>query len=408
MRVEIRQLIQFILTSTIVLITLSGLIFMTYRFNGIELWYELYEVIRIIVFGYVILGIGVISNFRIILTKFSVLCLFMLGWPVVSTFLNYEVTYMSLVQMTLWPLLMLLYYLYVIKFGTFQVKPVILYSCLASLVLFSMPLIALHLSGFGRLGSVIFPVYLCMCILPLVLSQISKRYHLCIFVVVVIIVFATTKRTGILAISGGVFLYYFFNGYIMNSALKRFINIAKIIIMLIMFLGIAVYIDNYFGGSIVQRFYQLSEDGGSGRDVIWEMVRSGLRESSFMGKLFGRGFGAVSRIVMIDNRGIKAHNDYLEILYDYGIIGMLIYGIFILGLIKLGLKMIKIRDKQLPIYAISIFIFFMMSMFSYFMIESFIIQYISIYLGMVFGENSTIRKKGEYDECIVNSNYTSF
>lgn len=83
-----------------------------------------------------------------------------------------------------------------------------------------------------------------------------------------------------------------------------------------------------------QRLQQTAEGNSSGRDVIfgslWEHF---LNEQSALKILFGN--GAMQTIKIIGN---YAHNDWLEILICHGIVGVLIYILYFISLIKHWLK----------------------------------------------------------------------
>ena len=67
----------------------------------------------------------------------------------------------------------------------------------------------------------------------------------------------------------------------------------------------------------------------NGRSAIWENVLEAFNASTLSEKLIGHGYHAFrfykySGYMYILN-GNLAHNDYLNTLYDYGIIGVAVY-----------------------------------------------------------------------------------
>lgn len=80
----------------------------------------------------------------------------------------------------------------------------------------------------------------------------------------------------------------------------------------------------YLGGrnmmSVINELYIKLNTGGSGRTEIWRRVFELFRNSSAVELIVGRGFSAAGASL-----GIGAHNDFMEILLDYGIVGLMLY-----------------------------------------------------------------------------------
>lgn len=92
-----------------------------------------------------------------------------------------------------------------------------------------------------------------------------------------------------------------------------------------------IKVNDYVGGHIFARVESMEEDEGSGRVEIWEKVLVAYGEKPTLNQLFGSGSLAVSRDIVIPGRnpdkqgGLSAHNDYIEVLYDFGIVGLMLY-----------------------------------------------------------------------------------
>jgi len=75
---------------------------------------------------------------------------------------------------------------------------------------------------------------------------------------------------------------------------------------------------------------KIGEEGGSsGRDIIYANIFNGWYSSqSILNLLFGFGFAASLNL----SNGKFAHNDWLELLSNFGLIGICVYlGLFIIG-----------------------------------------------------------------------------
>ncbi len=99
-------------------------------------------------------------------------------------------------------------------------------------------------------------------------------------------------------------------------SLKRFAFIS------IVFVVIFVILSNFSSQFeyIMNRFQNIEDDGGSGRDVIYAALFGDVSSSDFLSLFWGHGYYAV-----LNRFQIGAHNDFLEIFYDYGIVALLLY-----------------------------------------------------------------------------------
>ena len=112
-------------------------------------------------------------------------------------------------------------------------------------------------------------------------------------------------------------------------------------------IGTGVFINNSIGEVLVNRFAETSETGGNGRVDIYLNIWNQFKHSSIPEQLFGHGYMAVKRI----NYDILAHNDFLQLLYDGGLMGVLLYLIFWFFLIRIALlnwnkRKLKIKEEK--------------------------------------------------------------
>ena len=86
-------------------------------------------------------------------------------------------------------------------------------------------------------------------------------------------------------------------------------------------------------------------------------------------------------------------NRYLEILIDYGIIGVIIIFIYISFLLK-KIKIIKkYGDKEIIIYISLLTISFILSLLSFLMWQSFLMNLVAIILANAIGKAERIKKQ---------------
>ena len=130
-------------------------------------------------------------------------------------------------------------------------------------------------------------------------------------------------------------------------------------LMLFTKFSIDIYMSNEYLISRIQKI----DDGGSGRDIIYKNLWSNWLDSdNLLNYLFG--FGFVSTLIY-SGTGNLAHNDWLELLTNFGLLGVLIYFIFFFSIFAFILR--KDIDKQSRFTLICIFLLaFFQTFFSMF------------------------------------------
>lgn len=208
-------------------------------------------------------------------------------------------------------------------------------------------------------------IYFSLTLFPFTLIVLNKKLlrFLTIFFMFVA-VFFSGKRTGLISFVLSIICYYLLRGHIENNAkfIKQIKLVLTVIIMIALIGIISVIVDNIYNLGIYKRLLRLVDDGGSGRIDLYVTVLNAFCNAPLINKLFGHGVYASERITII-----RAHNDFLEILYDYGIISLVLFIFFYLLLFWELVKMIKHASPYAPAYACSLIISFFLSMFSFYM-----------------------------------------
>lgn len=210
-------------------------------------------------------------------------------------------------------------------------------------------------------------IYFSLGLFPFAL-QFIKRKNLKIIVVVLefFAVFMVNKRTALISFVIALIVYLLINSYTKEKS--KFLGTLKTIIIatvaVILFYHISKYFDDKYNLHIYYRLFRLAEDGGSGRDKIYQNVWEGFKNSSFTQQLFGHGMKTAAQI----GGAGQAHNDFLEILYDYGVMALLSVVVFYGSLIVEMTRLIKRKSPYAAAFASSIVIGLFLAMFSYFLI----------------------------------------
>lgn len=136
--------------------------------------------------------------------------------------------------------------------------------------------------------------------------------------------------------------------------------------------------------SILDRLSNIQDDGGSGRDIVWAYTwRMITEEPNVFPLLFGHGFNAVYSDSML---GLSAHNDFLEIIYDYGLIGLLLYLALYVQLFSYYKRIKKLLPNIAGAFAASIVLPLCISMIAHLVINPSLFMFLCLFWGLCIGE----------------------
>ena len=200
-------------------------------------------------------------------------------------------------------------------------------------------------------------VFYLVLLLPLVSLLPLKLKYIC-FIVSIIAVAFSFKRSAMIA-SGlmiGICVYIDCLNLLKNKLLKILLPI--FILAIISYY--VIYLNDIFEGELFVRFEQLSDDGGSGRMDIFSKVLLIIEHRTFDKNIIGEGCDAVIKYI-----GYSAHNDFLEMFFDYGIFGLIIYLLFFVRMVSSTIKSRKLGNNFFQANIASIIVFIVMSMVSH-------------------------------------------
>lgn len=177
--------------------------------------------------------------------------------------------------------------------------------------------------------------FLLCCYIPFVLLFKSNVKYLIIAIVGVLIVISA-KRSSIIFI--GIILLTLILGGITKTKHRifKFVEICAALCIVSYLFIIWFDVDYVSMLSSFDRFEGMGEDGGSGRTDHYTLILLSFANSDFFSQLFGHGASAVSSAF-----GIPAHNDFLETLYDYGVLAAISLIVFWISIIVRYIKTVK-------------------------------------------------------------------
>lgn len=290
------------------------------------------------------------------------------------------------VDILIWPISVIVYYNYSYYYDITKIaqnKAIWFFFAMCAI---AVPLIKIHLSGAGNIGQVIFLTYFCITTLPLVLILTNNRsYRNLSMVLAVLISTASTKRAGTLALILGLFIMLVVEAHIQGTLNQRWKKYLKIMLLILIGTIMVFYLESTGRIQILDRFARLGDDGGSGRDVIWLIVLNAYHSSGSVQRLFGHGFQSVYYILRPGGFYRFAHNSYIEYLYDYGTVGLILLLVFIIALIVSTIDMVRRKARFAPVMCLLLVISVFLGMFSYFFEESNIIMPVAVAYGVILG-----------------------
>lgn len=166
------------------------------------------------------------------------------------------------------------------------------------------------------------------------------------------------KRGALITGIGGALVFIYYQLSAINPKRRvQGISLALIGVLTLIFFSYEFYLNNQF---LIDRIENI-EDGGSGRDVIYmNLINSWYNSDNTLNYLFG--FGFLSSI-KYSGTGHLAHNDWLELLINFGLLGVFIYFLIFCAAIHFIMRSKLGKEYRFTMLAI-IFMGFIQTLFS--------------------------------------------
>lgn len=254
------------------------------------------------------------------------------------------------------------------------------------LVLFTLPLFVFLFLQYKLLGTfnmvdspeAMSSIYYIIMFLPFVLDVKKSTLKAVLVLLITFCVLISLKRTGFLALVFSLLGYFIVEYGSRTKKKKLYLFLGSLLVA-----GMMMYLYSYIIGKlnldIIARLNDLKNDWGSGRNIIYEDVWAAIKTTPFMERFFGYGYNGV---FLTGAASLSAHNDFLEVLYDYGLFGFALYISFIVTLIKYNVKIYKGAFESAAGFTASLVLFFTFSMFSHLIYYPTYFAYLLIYWGL--------------------------
>lgn len=117
-------------------------------------------------------------------------------------------------------------------------------------------------------------------------------------------------------------------------------------------ISLIAYLYKYFLSNdfLISRLSKI-EEGGSGRDIIYSnLLKAWYNSDNILNFIFGYGF---SSTLKFSGTGHFAHNDWLELLTNFGILGISLYLIIFFGLLEIAFRKGFKKEYKVTLLAIT-------------------------------------------------------
>ena len=223
--------------------------------------------------------------------------------------------------------------------------------------------------------------------LPFLMLYNKKRFIKIVIVFLFIIVCVLSLKRSIVV---GLFVFFVF--FIALSIKKETTHRWYFWLIPVLVIIVAFVLKNSIGEVLALRFSETAETGGNGRIEIYTNIIHHYIDSNFTEQIFGHGYRSVRYI----NNGLLAHNDFLQLLYDGGVLGVLLYMALWFFFIRIAIKNWR-RRKQFgnvfSVYISTLALYFTLSMMNCFIYSYMLMSPLMLAIGFLFGiirNNKTI------------------
>ncbi len=196
-------------------------------------------------------------------------------------------------------------------------------------------------------------LYIYLFLLPLLLLSGNQIIRWGSLVLVAVAMVFSLKRGGIVSFSIAFFVYYIVNSITAGKKIKYREIFIMLCILVIIFLIITQFFDRY-ADELFLRIKSISEDGGSARDRVYEVTWKMILNSDSSSLLLGHGWNTV---VKNSPMSLSAHNDFMEVIYDFGLFVFVFYVYFFYIIYKTMFNLIRRHSRLAGPFAFSVITF---------------------------------------------------
>lgn len=329
-------------------------------------------VLSIMCLGYVLLT-GKIAYPSFVFISVGLLLMQLLGMAYAGT----NIFSIVLVRTSMWLIMMIALYKYLLRNPS-------AYNFFITLVIVELIILSLYIvqriyyiRNTLMLASGTNEIYHVFSLIPVLFLCGNKKLRTIGLLVAGAMILFSMKMTAIVAFIVGLIAYKLIIGKLENRpfSVKTIILLIAVILVWQCFPLINEHILKELNIDWGSKLLSANDSGGSGRITIWLNTLNAQWQSSLVEWFVGHGYNTV-----INSVQFSAHNDFLEVLYDFGLIGFTIYLMLYIALIRSIKALAQDNDRRAAVLGMSVTMFFIMSLFSHLII----VPHLMINYGMVW------------------------
>ncbi len=272
-----------------------------------------------------------------------------------------------LLKSVLFSLLPFFPFFYYSKQGLLNLKFILIFA----LVMFLISIIRFYLSesiliqeeGEGATNN---SAYAVVAFLPFIFLLKRDSIVPIVFLVIIFALVVQSSKRGAIVIAvlcTVVYILYRFSSIHQSKyKIAAYIGLSILVLAILLLLYMIILSND----NAVDRINSIAEGQASNRDIIYLVIgQAWYNSDSIINMIFGFGFAASLRITgdFWGNEGSFAHNDWLELLSNFGLIGILTYIYFFYSLLSL-LKKSRYKMSRYYVVLAIILMWFVISIFS--------------------------------------------
>ena len=227
--------------------------------------------------------------------------------------------------------------------------------------------------------------YFLLYLLPFLLCIEKKYLKWMLIFIVVIAVLSSFKRGGTIAVFASLLVYYYVNNIKLTGGSSKILYLLLLLFTVFIVVSFLNSTDNLIIEHLSERFINIKNDNGSGRSETISEALLQFTNSDVISMLFGHGWNMVEQTL---KSGISAHNDFIECLYDFGIIGFILLLRVLFAAYKYLKSLIANRSIYAAPFAASCTIFMLNTMVSHILIYPYYLLLFMAFISFVIYSSS--------------------
>lgn len=245
-------------------------------------------------------------------------------------------------------------------------------------------------------------LYIFLFLLPLFMSSPNSLLRIGGMVFVAVCMIFSLKRGGFISFALALVVYYLVNTYCSKGKVKINKIWWAVFSLILISVIVMTFLENYVD-ALFERLTSVSEDEGSNRLAVYEVTWKMIINSDLISFIFGHGWDVLKKQSPLE---LSAHNDFLEVLYDCGLIALILYLYLVFCLYKTLFKLIHNRSEYAAPFAFSVISFTINSTIAHILIYPNNLFAMTLVWGYLLGKENVSKKTKKYKKLNENRNFS--